>query len=339
LSRRKGIWQAGRIAVSAVLIAILLYRISPGKLARNLEDLDPYWIVAAFAVFLASSVLGAVQWHVLLRAGGVAIPFGRTFRLYFTGLFFNNLLPTNVGGDAFKIYDVVKVGHDPHKVFAITLLDRIFGITGLCLLALIASIVLLRYDNTPNLPIYILIFAGCILPVILLAFNRKISSPVRRLFSDIRLWGLGERFALVFSHLGSFRSLKSLLGNVIVLTLTIQFLRIATHILVGKALGLRIGGPEYIQFFVFVPLLGLVMMLPISINGLGIREGAGILLFTQIGFPEEQAFLMEFLTYVVMVVVSLIGGLIFLRRQFHEVISGYGRGDGNVDMMTKRKER
>jgi hypothetical protein len=63
------------------------------------------------------------------------------------------------------------------------------------------------------------------------------------------------------------------------------------------------------------------MMLPISINGLGIREGAGILLFTGIGFLEEEAFVMEFITYVVMVGVSLIGGALFLRRQITGTIS------------------
>ena len=76
-----------------------------------------------------------------------------------------------------------------------------------------------------------------------------------------------------------------------------------------------------LHFFVFVPLLGLIMMLPISINGLGLREGAGVLLFTRIGLSEEEAFLMEFLTYVVMVGVSLIGGIVFLRRQISGTIS------------------
>jgi len=56
------------------------------------------------------------------------------------------------------------------------------------------------------------------------------------------------------------------------------------------------------------------MVLPISINGLGVREGMGIILFTQIGLLEEQALLVEFITYIIMVVVSLIGGLFFLRR-------------------------
>jgi uncharacterized protein (TIRG00374 family) len=310
-----------KVTVSAGLIAILLYRISPGRLIDDLGKMDPRWISVAVAIFLASSLLGAIQWHVLLSAGGVRMSVSRTVGLYFMGLFFNNLLPTNVGGDAYKIYDVVRTGHDPHKVFAITLLDRVIGITGLCILALTASLILFFSGGGADIGLYALVFAGCIAPVVALTLSRRISAPVRKTLSRIRLWGIGERLELVFSHLGSFRSLPALLGKVTALTLTIQALRITTHLAVAMALGIRPGPGDTLHFFVFVPLLGLIMMLPISINGLGLREGAGILLFTRIGMREEEAFLMEFITYVVMVSVSLIGGGLFLKRQITGTIS------------------
>jgi len=321
VDKKRAGWQLLKITVSAGLIAILLYRISPGRLLEYLENMDPAWIAVAVAIFLVSSLLGALQWHLLLSAGGVKMPVARTVGLYFTGLFFNNLLPTNVGGDAYKIFDVVRTGHDPHKVFAITLLDRVIGITGLCMLALAASLFLFFSGGSADLGLYALVFAGCIVPVLALTLSRKISTPVRKALSRIRLWGIGERLELVFSHLGSFRSFPSLLGKVIALTLTIQILRILTHLAVAMALGIRPEARDMLHFFVFVPLLGLIMILPISINGLGLREGAGILLFTRIGFQEEEAFLMEFITYVVMVGISLIGGVLFLKRQISGTIS------------------
>ena len=321
MDRKRAAWQLLKIAVSLGLIALLLYRISPGRLLEHLENIDPVWIAAAVTIFLASSLLGAMQWYFLLSAGGVRMSFGRTISLYFTGLFFNNMLPTNVGGDAYKIYDVVRTGYDPHKVFAITLLDRVIGITGLCFLALVASLVLFLSGGSADLGLYALIFAGFIIPVFALTLSRRISTPVRKMLSRISLWGIGERLELVFSHLGSFRSFPTLLGRVIALTLTIQILRVSTHLAVAMALGIRPDAGGMLHFFVFIPLLGLIMMLPISINGLGLREGAGILLFTRIGFLEEEAFLMEFLTYVVMVGVSLIGGALFLKRQITGSIS------------------
>jgi hypothetical protein len=85
---------------------------------------------------------------------------------------------------------------------------------------------------------------------------------------------------------------------------------------VARALGVEVTALGFVQFFVFVPLLGLLMTLPISINGLGVREGAGVLLFTQIGFTSAQALLMELVTYAIMVVVSLLGGVYVMRRSF-----------------------
>lgn len=330
MDRKRAAWQLLKITVSLGLIAILLYRISPGRLLEHLEKIDPGWIAAAVAIFLVSSLLGALQWHILLSAGGVRMPVARTIGLYFTGLFFNNMLPTNVGGDAYKIYDVVRTGHDPHKVFAITLLDRVIGFTGLCLLALVASLTLFLSGGSADFGLYALVFAGCIAPVLALTLSRKISKPVRKALSRIRLWGIGERLELVFSHLGSFRSFPALLGRVIALTLTIQILRVSTHLAVAMALGIRPEARDMLHFFVFVPLLGLIMMLPITINGLGLREGAGILLFTRIGFLEEEAFLMEFITYVVMVGVSLIGGTLFLKRQIAGTISMDKDADSGV---------
>ncbi len=312
---KNAVLQALKIVVSLGLIIFLLRRRSPQELASYLNDLDPLLMISAVGVFFLSSLLGAVQWHVLLRAGGIDLAFQRSFRFYFVGLFFNNFLPANVGGDAIKIFDVVKKGNDPHKVFAVTLLDRVFGITGLCLLAAGATLALMPGGTIDSAAVYLALFGGIIFSVVVLAFSRRLSGWVRRGTGRIRIWRIGEKIELVLSHLGEMRDLRPLFGRLILLTLVIQALRIFTHVLVGRSLGIAISGSDMIHFYVFVPLLGLVMMLPISINGLGVRESAGIVLFTQIGILEGLAVLMEFLTYVVQVLVSLIGAAFFFMRR------------------------
>ncbi|MBN1164672.1 MAG: flippase-like domain-containing protein [Candidatus Krumholzibacteriota bacterium] len=312
---KKTLLQLLKLLVSLGLIAYLLIRIQPSRLLTYLENIDIAWCCAALGIFLLSSLLGAVQWFALLRAGGVSLTLPKTLQLYFVGLFFNNFLPSNVGGDTVKILDVVRDGNDPHRVFAITLLDRIFGLIGLCVLALVAFVIILPAGKTENLGVYMAIFTGCVLPVMVLVFSRRLSRAVKSVFSRIKIWGLGNRLEQVLGHLGSLRHLRSLMIKVALLTLMIQFLRVATHVLVGRALKIEITSWTLVHFYVFVPLLGLIMILPISINGLGIREGTGILLFTRLGMREEEAMLMEFITYVVMVVVSLTGGFIFLFRQ------------------------
>jgi len=313
---RRILVQIVKIAVSVGLIAFILHRLSPEHLLADLSRANPWQLVSAAVIFFVSVVLGAFQWHFLLKAGGIDLPVMKTCKVYFVGMFFNNFLPAGIGGDAVKIYDVTRVGNDPHHVFAVTVLDRIIGIAGLCVLALAASLALLAGEGLPHLRLYIFIFAGCVAPVLALVMNRKLSRGVRRLFGKITLWGLGGRFDAVFRHLGEFRRLRMLLVRLTLLAIAVQFLRVVTHVLVALSLGVAVTNLNFIQFFVFVPLLGLIMILPISINGLGVREGAGILLFAQIGFSKEQALLMELITYAIMVMVSLIGGFFFVQRSF-----------------------
>ena len=99
-----------------------------------MKTLDRATVGLAILVFFVSNVLGALQWHFLLAASGVRLTFAQTFRFYFVGLFFNNFLPANIGGDAIKIYDVSRGGSYVYRVTAVTLIDRFIGIFGLCLL-------------------------------------------------------------------------------------------------------------------------------------------------------------------------------------------------------------
>ncbi len=166
-----------------------------------------------------------------------------------------------------------------------------------------------------------LIFAGCVAPALALVLNRRLSRFVRTLFGKISVWDLGRRFDEIFRRLGEFRRMRALLAGLTGIAVVVQFLRVVTHVLVAQALGVDVSPLVFLQFFVFVPLLGLIMVLPISINGLGVREGAGVLLFTQIGFTAQQALLMELITYAIMVVVSLLGGYYFVRRTLPGSIS------------------
>lgn len=326
MSVRKLLLQLLKIAISAGLLVFILTRISPDRLLPVLKGTHWIYLLIALAVFFISALLGSFQWHLFLGAGGIELPFRKTFKLYFVGLFFNNFLPANVGGDAVKIYDVSKIGNDPYQVFAITLLDRVIGITGLCLLAIAASVVLLCRNGIEELSIYIVVFIGCIAPVFALVLNRRISGWIKKMFTMITWWGMGERFGSIFDHLGEFRKLRLLLVRLTLLAMVVQFLRVATHIAMARALGISITPELFLYFFVFIPLLGLLMVLPISMNGLGIREGAGVLLFTRVGFLEEQALLMEFMTYVVMVAVSLLGGFLFFIRHVRREAHSGGEG-------------
>jgi hypothetical protein len=296
-------------------MVFLLRRIAFSELKAIVFSIDRTILLAAVSAFLISNVIGSFQWHLLLRSSGISLPFHRTFRFYFVGLFFNNFLPANIGGDAVKIYDVTKIGSSVYQVIAVTLLDRLIGIFGLCLLATIATAFLMNRDTLEMSSLYLILFVGCMLPGLGLYLFKPFSRLLRRIVRKIRPLSLDDRISSILDHLSEFKGRKMLIFRLMLLSCFIQALRVSTHILVGLSLGVHLGVVVAGMFFVFIPLLSLAMIPPITINGLGVREGLGIVLFSAAGIGRADAFTMEFLTYVVSVAVSLLGLFFFLLRR------------------------
>ena len=139
-----------KITVSAALMVFLVRKVSLAELESLLHRIDGAMLAGAVVVFFASTVAGWYQWHLLLRSSGVALPARDTFGFYSVGLFFNNFLPANVGGDAVKVYDVARLGADPYQVIAVTLLDRLLGVFSLCALAAVADLFLRSAEFRTN---------------------------------------------------------------------------------------------------------------------------------------------------------------------------------------------
>jgi len=316
VSRRGAVLRAAlKILVSTALMLFLFRRISMPELVRLVRGLDVGPFSAAVLCFFLSNLLGSYQWHRLLTASGISLSFKKAFRFYFVGLFFNNFLPANIGGDAVKVYDVARFGSSVYQVIAVTLLDRIIGIFSLCMLACVAAIYLMKTEATTPYGYYLLVFAVCMAPAIGLYFFKPLGALIRRIVSLIRPLSIDVRMSAIIDHLSGFKSRKDVIVRLIGLSLVIQTLRVLTHILVGISLGVHIDNTILSQFFVFIPLLSLAMIPPITINGLGIREGLGILLFASAGLAETDAFTLEFLTWAVSVGVSLLGLVFFLSRR------------------------
>ncbi len=300
---------------AGLMIFLLKWKISIEQIKVLLASLDRTLLVAGVSVMFMSNLIGSFQWHMLLKASGIMLPFHKTFRFYFVGLFFNNFLPANIGGDAVKIYDVTKIGSSVYQVIAVTFLDRLLGIFGLCLLATIATVYLINSGVEGFHILNLAIFIGCMIPAIGLYLFKPFSRLLRRLVRMIRPLSLDERISSVLDYLGEFKGRKALVVKLMALSIVIQSLRVITHILVGTSLGIHIYAQLIGQFFVFVPLLGIAMVPPYSISGFGVREGLGIILFGTAGIGKTDAFTMETLTYVVSAMVSLLGLLFFLMRR------------------------
>ena len=300
-----------KILLSLLLFAFVVAKVSPRNVWATMRSADPTLLGLAAGLFLVSSLIGSWLWGRLLRAQGIPIPYSKAASYYFVGLFFNNFLPSNVGGDIARISDASKHSDRVSSVFSATLLERLIGVVSIGFLAVVASALALH-----ELHLYAIF--GATLAVFLLAtaffvsiFHRKMLQAFERPFRWIGAHRIERAMARLMDDMHGFRNQGGALVAVFVASTLVQVSRIYVHYLVGLALGVHISLAYY---FLFVPILAALISLPISLNGLGVREGAAVVLFQLAGLSREQAFSVPFLTYVISVLISLLGGLIFISR-------------------------
>ena len=301
----------GKVAVSATLIGFLLSRLSLQEIRAAMDDPNWGWLTAAFAVYGISAFAGALQWAWILRVAGITTPGREIRRLYFIGLFFNNFLPANVGGDAWKIVDLGRQEHRPLGVFCATLLDRLIGLGALAAVAVLAltaaSLASIPLPTITLLMIPILVLLAGVLAFLL---SRRIGTRLPRHFERFGLMGFADRLQRIVNEFGRFRARVLWLNGIFVFSIFIQFLRMATHLLVARGLGIELEPEQLLQLLVLVPLVAVSLTLPITINGIGLREQVSERLLVWAGLGVPQAVAMEVGAFLVMVIFSLQGGIL-----------------------------
>ncbi|MBU8870463.1 MAG: flippase-like domain-containing protein [Gemmatimonadales bacterium] len=301
----------GKIAVSAALIGFLLSRLSLEEIRLAMGSPRWGWLFAAFVVYGLSAFGGALQWAWILRVAGLRTPGREIRRLYFIGLFFNNFLPANVGGDAWKIVDLGRQEHRSLGVFCATLLDRLIGLGALAGLAVLvlavasAASIPLPTISLLMIPVLVLLAGG-------LAFllSRRIGNRLPGLFERLGLGRFADQLGRVVAEFGHFRPRVLWLNGIFAFSLVIQLLRMATHLLVALGLGIELGSDQMIQLMVLIPLLAVSLTLPITINGIGLREQLSAKLLIWAGLAGPQAVAMELGAFLVQVIFSLQGGIL-----------------------------
>ena len=309
--RHKALFFVVKMALSLALFAYVVAKVSPGNVWAVVRKADPALLGAAAGLFVFSNLVGSWLWGRLLRAQGVRIPYHKAAAYYFVGLFFNNFLPSNIGGDIARISHASKYASNVSSVFSATLMDRLLGVLSIALLAVLASFASL--DRFHLYAIY-----GAIVLIFLLAlglflsiFNRTVLKAFEWPFRVLGLKAVEASIGRLLDDLHGFRNEKGALRAAFLATTVVQISRIYVHYLVGLSLGVRLAAGYY---FLFVPVLAALVSLPISMNGLGIREGASVVLFQMAGLTREEAFTIPFVTYLMSVFVSLLGGFIFVTR-------------------------
>ncbi len=298
-----------RIAVSVLLLAFLLSRMDLAQLADTLRGIDPGLLAVGVLIFLICNMVSVFKWRVIVRTQGTPVSYFYLTSLFYIGLFFNNFLPSNIGGDVVRTWKLSKVTGKPVEAVSSVVLDRASSTFALLLIAIVPALFELRLLGARVAALIIAMFVVSVVAIVLLANERAVLWLGRfRLFrSDA--FGIRGHIKNFYYSLYKFGDHKGALGIVFGCSLAYQALHITTIYFLAMSLGIHL---PVVYFFLFIPIVIVVGLIPISLNGLGMREGAWVLLFGQVGLSSAEAFSMSILSYIVVAVVSLAGGIFYL---------------------------
>ena len=315
---RKIALDAAKIVTTVLIIAVLVRKLGWGTIVDTVAGSDPLWLVAAFAVYFISILLGVVQWRVILENRGLSLPFRRVFKLYFVGMFFNSFMAGGIVGDIVKVASIRSRDGKGMAGLAATVLDRFAGLWALCGFAVMGSLILLNRGMLTHGRVttaVIALFAAFALFAGIMLF--LMFKPLQKFFfSIIDRYSLFQRLRIkeVVSEMLIEAQDFKLMISVFALAAVTQFLRICAQISTAASLGM-VTMENFQYFFVFVPIIAMMMTIPLPF---GVREAAGGALFALAGFQRDTAFIMGFLTSLIGIAVSSLGGVFFITERMHK---------------------
>jgi uncharacterized protein (TIRG00374 family) len=298
-----------KVAVSLVLIIILLRSINLNALWEVVRNADPWYLLAAQIVLMLGVVVRAYRWQILVHDQRVDASLRELASLYFVGFLFNNLLPSGFGGDAVKMYELSQRSHQGAEAVSSVLVDRFMGLIALQMIGLVALVFSWQLVPSEIKVLTVLLFGVSLLAAWVVSYRRLWEFLAERVPLFDRLLSIEAVHSLV-SSLQSYSG--SALLRALGVGLVFNVLLIAANVLIGVSLGVDL---PLAYYMIFVPLTSLVLILPISFAGLGVREGTYVVLFRQAGVAPEVALSMSLLVYVLGTVApGLVGGVIYVLR-------------------------
>lgn len=310
-----------QVAVSGALVAYLLWQIDVGRTVDLVVGSNPAYLGIALAVFLLTTWAMAWRWQILLASKGIDEPLGWLTQLYFVGYAAGQILPTALGGDAVRIVEHARRRPEARgEAAGAVLMERVLGAAGTVLLVAVGLAVAAgRYEDIQLLVWLELGFVVAILVLGILIFSRRTGRQLQE-----RVFPLGSRLRLdrplasLHTAMHGYRERPLTLALVLLVTLGTQAARIMAIWLCGEAVGVDVSPLVYV---ILGPLLFLIMMVPFTINGLGVREAFFVAFLGRFGVGADAAFAAGFLFYAVTVAASLPGGLILLWRSLRPALA------------------
>jgi len=298
-----------RLLVAAGLTAYILYKSDPAAVLAAAAGADWRPIAVAVGLVLFDRALMAYRWVVLLRTiDPVDRPaLGAVMRIFFVSTFVGTFLPASIGGDAVRAYSVTKLSVPGGDAVASVFMDRMLGVASILVMSLV-GLILARDLASDWMILAGLAFAGapCVVTLLLIfssGTGAAASTVIARLPAIAR-----EPAQRVLDSIRRYAAYHGQLVNVLLCSVAVQVLRVVQAYYLGRGLGIVAPLSSY---FAFIPLILLIMLLPVTFNGIGTSQWAFYWFFSRVGVPVASGFALSVLFVALGIVGNLPGGVLY----------------------------
>ncbi|MBU0718694.1 MAG: flippase-like domain-containing protein, partial [Planctomycetes bacterium] len=291
-----------RVALTILACGLIVRLVDFDALGKVLAGARWWWILTALAIYFVSHVSYAVSVGLLLAAMGYRVRLGTILCNHYMGLFFNNFLPSSVGGDAYKIYDMSFHAVDMPAAATAIVLQRVLAMLSTTALVMVFVPLLcpVRVSITSGIwaAALVLLVALMVMVVLRIPARLKRYRGANGLLSRMVAW-----WDVITGGFFRLRRSQTIL-RVVAMIVVYQFLMVTGPYTLARGLDVP---AAWTHFLYIVPVSILAMALPISVNGIGVREGVYLLLLEQVGVARTDALALVTLVFGVALANSLIG--------------------------------
>ena len=297
-----------RLFVSVALIVFVLSRAELAVVGETIVAADAFLILLAFLCFFVSNAFSVARWRIMLAAHGTKPSFGYLYSSFMIGVFFNQILPTTVGGDVARYHYTSGAGRG--KAFSAVFMDRVFGVVSLAMFTFAGLVFTRRLGAVPDRileAVALLLALGVVAITVIFLLPEAEFERIRRLYRFLPA-KLATFVDKTFAAFAAYRGRRDVVFAALGLSLLLQCIVVLHYYLIGHALDLGI--PLYAYVYI-VPVAVIIMMLPISINGIGVRESVFALLLGAHGAGTSATLAFSWIVYGLILVHGLVGGVVF----------------------------
>jgi glycosyltransferase 2 family protein len=300
---------AARAAIAAGLTAYILWRSHPREVLAAMAGADWRPMAIAVALVLVDRALMACRWLLLLCIiDPVDRPrFGEVMRIFFVSTFVGTFLPASVGGDAVRAYSMTRLKVRGRDAVASVFMDRMLGVASILVMAGVGLLLARDLAGNRTIVASLAVAAAACIGTLVVIFSdraaRFAGAAIAVLPARLRDVGNG-----LLASIRRYSSYHGQLGTVLLGSMAVQTLRIVQAYFLGRGLGIAAPPAAY---FAFVPVILLVMLLPVTFNGIGTSQAAFVWFFGRVGVAAASAFALSVLFVALGVVGNLPGGLLY----------------------------